>query len=100
VRAKLAQQLGAERVDRSAFDLCCGAAEPRLETMRDLAGGFVRECECADARWVEFQLVDEKADAFRQTERLSRTRTRKYEERAGLGFDRLTLRRRRHMWGV
>src|SRR5690349_10556940 len=68
--------------------------------MRDLAGGFVRECECADARRVEFQLLDEKADALCETERFSRTRTRKYEERAGLGFDRFTLRRRCHMWGV
>ena len=53
VRAELAQQLGAEGVDRAALDLRRRGAELRLEPVRDLAGGLVRERERADARRVE-----------------------------------------------
>ena len=53
VRAVLAQQLGAERVDRAALDALRARAELARETRRDLVGGLVRERERADARRVE-----------------------------------------------
>jgi predicted secreted protein len=84
-------------VDGAAFDLCRRIAEPRLEPMLDLAGGFVGESEGADARRVEFEFLDEEANAFGETERLASTRTREHEERASVSFDRFTLRRRCHM---
>ena len=94
VGAELAEQLGAEGVDGAALDLRRGVAEPRLEPMRDLAGGLVGERERADARRVEMQVLDQEVDALGQAVRLARAGAGEDEQRAGVGFDRRALRRR------
>src|SRR5207344_891493 len=71
----LAQQPGAERVNGAARDLICTQAELR-QTVGDLARGLVGEREGADAPRVDAVPLDEKANAFRQAERLSGARPR------------------------
>src|SRR5215208_6025178 len=72
MRAELTKQLGAEGVDGAALDLRGGIAEPDLEAVRDLSGGLVGECEGADARRVESELLDEKVDPLGEAEGFAR----------------------------
>jgi hypothetical protein len=64
VLAKLAQQLGAERVDRSALHSLDAVPELSLQTLGNFAGCLVRECEDADSRRVDVEPLDEVADAL------------------------------------
>lgn len=95
VAAQFAKQVGAECVDRAARDLVSGVAEPVLEPVRDFARGFVREGERADAFGREPVRLDQIADAFGETERLARARSREHEEWSRFRLDRGTLRWRR-----
>ena len=98
-RAELAQQFGAERVDRSAFDVRRRRAERGCETLRDLAGGLVRERECANARRIDVQFLDEMANALDEAVRLARAGPGENEERSRRRPDGRDLRcRRRARW--
>src|SRR5262249_45293857 len=92
--AQLAEQLRAERVDRASLDARSGVAELGLEPVRDLAGGFVRERECADARWIKAMSLDEESDPLGEAERLARARAGEHQQRTRVRLDRKALRRR------
>ena len=95
VRPVLAQQLGAERVDRASLDTFAARAELAREPRRDLVGGLVRERERADARGLDAQLLDEIADALDEAERLPGAGPREHEGWSGRCLDGLALRLRR-----
>ena len=75
VDAELAQQLGAEGVNRSPFDPLGPRLQLPLETRGDLSRGLVGERENADALRIESALLDEESDPLDQAERLARART-------------------------
>ena len=83
VGAELAEQLGAEGVDGAALDLRRGVAESSLESMRDLAGGLVRERERADARRIECEVFDQEVNALGEAIRLAGAGAGEDEQRAG-----------------
>ncbi len=91
VGAKLAQQLGAEGVNRSPFDALGPRLQPPLETRGDLSSRLVREREDADALRIESSLLDEESDPLDQAERLARAGTGENKDRLGEGLDGLAL---------
>src|SRR5687768_3732847 len=84
--AELAQQPGAERVDRPALHELGARAELTLEPRRNLAGGLVGEGERADARGVDAEVLDEVPYPLDQAEGLPGARAGEDERRAGRGF--------------
>src|SRR3712207_436585 len=96
---ELAQQLGAEGVDRPRLHLRRPLAERALEAFGDLAGRLVGEGEGADAIRSEPEAFDEKADPLDEAERLAGAGAGEDEERPRAGFDRLALVRRRGWMG-
>ena len=89
--AEFAQELCAERVNRSALDSLCVGAEVLFEARGDLAGGFVGESKSADSRWIEAALLDEKTDSLDEAVSLSCARPCQHEKRLRLCLDRSSL---------
>jgi hypothetical protein len=94
VLAELAQQLGAEGVDRSALDALDARPQLADEALRDLARGFVGESEDTDPLRLDAEPADQEFDSSDEAERLPRTRTREDEKRSCWGCDGKQLRRR------
>ena len=76
VRAEFTEELGTERVNRSALDPGRGIPKAHREPVRNLIRGLVRECERADAGRVDSEALDQEADALGETVRLARAGTR------------------------
>ena len=89
--AKIAQQLGAERVDGAALDALHTIAQLALQSLGDLAGGLVGECENADSRRIEGETLDEIANALDEAERFSGTRSGEDQKRLRWPLDRVSL---------
>jgi len=81
VCAEFAQRLRAKSVNRPALYALGARAQLPLETRCDLAGGFVREGEDADALRIETALLDQKSDALDQAECLAGPGTSKNQYR-------------------
>jgi len=94
VLAELAKELGAERVDGAAPDRFDTRPELARETIRNLASGLVGECENANARRCDAELVDQKSDALDQAIRFAGDRPSDYEQWLEPSFDRRALRDR------
>src|SRR5688572_16888189 len=86
VRAVLAKQVRAKRVNRAARYVARGVAETRDEPMGDFAGRLVREGERANPRWIDVVLLDQKADAFGQAKRFAGAGSCQHQERLGFGL--------------
>ena len=89
--AKFAQQLGAERVDGAALDALHTIAQLALQSLGDLTGGLVGECENADSRRFDDEALDEIANALDEAERFSGTWSGEDEERLRWPLDRVSL---------
>lgn len=74
-------------MNRPALDSLCLGAEVLFEARGDLARGFIGEGESADARGVEAAFINEEADSFDETIRLSRTWPRQHEQRLRFCLD-------------
>ena len=85
--AELAQQLGAECVDRSSLHALYTIPELSLQTFRDLAGRLVGEGEDANSRRIDGEALDQESNALDQTEGLAGSRTGKDEQRLWCCFD-------------
>jgi len=90
--AELAQQLGAERMDGSAFHTLYAIAELSLQTLGDFAGGFVGESEDADSRRINAETLDQESNALDEAECLAGSRTGEDEQRLCWCFDCVALR--------
>ena len=91
VGSKLAQQLGAECVNRSALHAVGARAQLPLETRRYLTSGLVGERENADAFRIESALLDEKSNPLDQAECLAGAGAGENQDRLGESLDRLAL---------
>jgi hypothetical protein len=91
VDSELAQQLGAESVNRSALHALGARVELPLETRCDLAGGLVGERENADALRIEPALLDEESNPLDQAECLTGAGAGENEYGLGRCLDGLTL---------
>ena len=94
MRAELAEQLGAKRVNGSSFhalDLGAELLEPRC----NLVGRLVGEREDADSVWFDSKVLDEESNALDEAEGLPRTRSGEDENGPQGSFDCLALRGRR-----
>jgi hypothetical protein len=78
-RAELAQQLGAEGVNRSPLHQLHARAE-LLEARGDLVSGLVGEREDADSLGVDLELLDQESNALDEAERLAGTRSGEDED--------------------
>jgi hypothetical protein len=87
VLAELAQQLGAECVDRSALDALDAWPQLAHEPLRDLARGLVGESEDADPLRLDAELVDQESDPPDQAERLAGAWPREDKKRSRRSFD-------------
>lgn len=96
--AELAKQLGAEGVDRSAFDLFSVRAQIAREARGDLARRLVGESESADPGRVEATFLDQEADALDEAERFPSAWAGEDEQRLGLGLDGRALGIGRGVW--
>jgi hypothetical protein len=100
VFAELAQQLGAEGVDRSPFDLFSVRAQIAREARGDLARRLVGESEGADSRRVEATLLDQEADALDEAEGFAGAWAGEAEKRLRLGLYGRALGVGRGVWRV
>lgn len=96
--AELAQQLGAEGVDRSALDLFSVRAQMSREARGDLARRLIGEGESAYPRRIEAAFLDQKTDSLDQAESFARAGSGEDEQRLGLGLDGRALRIGRGVW--
>ena len=90
VRAQLAQQLHAERVDGSTLHAFHSRAEG-LEPAGDLVGRLVGERKDPDALRLDLKMLDEKAHALDEAESLAGARAGENQDRPHRGFNCLTL---------
>jgi hypothetical protein len=98
--SKLAEELGAERMDRPALDCFHPRPELTVETLGDFAGRFVGESEDADSSGVEIATLDEESNPFDEAVCLPRSRARAHEQRLRLGLDCRALSVGRYAWRV
>ena len=91
--SKLAQQLGAECVDRTALHALYPLAQLVLQALGDLAGGFVGEGENADPGGIDGELLDQISDALDEAERLAGAGPGENEKGLRRGLDRGALAR-------
>jgi hypothetical protein len=98
VFAELAQQLGAEGVDRSAFDLFSVRAQIAREARGDLARRLVGESESAYPRRIAAAFLDEETDPLYKAEGFPSAWAGEDEKRLRLGLDGRALRIGRGVW--
>jgi hypothetical protein len=98
VFAELAQQLGAEGVDRSALDLFSVRAQMSREARGDLARRLVGESESADPGRVQAAFLDQETDPLNEAESFARAGSGEDEQRLRLGLDGRALRIGRGVW--
>jgi len=89
--AKLAQELGAERMNRPALDGFRARSELTVETLGDFAGRLVRESKDTDSGGVEIATLDKEPNPLNEAVGLPRSRARAHKQWLGLGFDRSAL---------
>jgi hypothetical protein len=85
--AKLAEELGAEGMDRPALDGFHPRPELTVETLGDFAGRLIGESKDADSGGVEIAALDKESNPFDEAVGLARSRTRPHEQRLRLGLD-------------
>ena len=91
MRAKLAEQLRAEGMNRSALHSLYARAEV-LETRGDLVRRLVGEREDTDSIWVDAKVFDEESNALDEAKRFPCTGAGEDEDRPYGSLDRLALR--------
>jgi hypothetical protein len=91
---EFSQQPGAEGVNGAALHPIDPVPQLALQTLGDLAGGFVGESKDADSRWIDLELLDQISDALDQTESFSGAGTGENQQRLRCRLDGLALTRR------